>query len=279
MHFVFTKAARFIAPFLFRKGEIFSLKTGELAGIKIRVNDPRESMQFRLHGPTWEQDHFEFIRRLFDGGVIPGSRAVICDIGAHIGIYSSWLDRLYRGDCVIHAFEPLPEAMERLKDGLKLNDIRSVSAVQAALAGKTGEVEFFLGCHHSSSTIVKQSGAASFKVNSIALDDYFLGADPKPLPHFMKIDIEGGGIFAMAGMLEVARRCSPVIMMDSHNPDEDRAIGQFLRQLDWQAYRLDTRQWVVNHDAASPDPQGVWGTMLLCSREKAERVRGVLAKR
>ena len=277
MNRTLSRVGRIVAPLFFKSGQIFSLEKGELAHIKVRVQDPKEAMYFRIHGPTWEQDHFDFIKRLRKGGLIPDSDAVICDVGANIGLYSFWFDYFYKGHCVVHAFEPLPEAVERLRDGLKINGIEAVRVVAAAVADKTAEVEFFQGRHHSSGTIVQKAGVDSFKVKSISIDDYFLGAEPKPLPHFMKIDIEGGGVFALKGMLEVVRRSQPVILMDSHNLDEDRAIGEFLKQLDWQAYRLNTSTWVADKDATSPDSKGVWGTLLLCSNEAAEKVRRILA--
>lgn len=273
MNVFLEKAARFVAPLIIKKGQIDRVAKGALAGIKIRVHDPKESMVFRLYAPTWEQDHFELISRLKAGGLLPSSGAILCDIGANIGIYSCWLNRLFQGDCTIHAFEPLPDALERLHDVLKLNEVKGVSIVEKAVADKIGEVTFFQGAHHSSGSIVNKSGTGSLTVKTTTLDDYFLGDDPKPLPHFMKIDIEGGGVFALPGMMEVVRRASPLILMDSHSPDEDRAIGEFLKQLNWQAYRVDTCKWVTDQNATSPDPDGVWGTMLLCSNEMVERVK------
>lgn len=276
MSVLINKLARFAAPLIIKKGQIENIKKGEFSGIKMRVHDPKEAMMFRLCAATWEQDHFKFIRRLKTSELLPKTDAVMCDIGANIGLYSYWLSSLFQGNCRIHAFEPLPEAIERLHDLLRLNEVKNVSVIEKALADKTGEVTFFRGRHHSSGSIVNDSGADSFSVETTSLDDYFLGSEPKTLPHFMKVDIEGGGVFALPGMMEVVRQASPLILIDSHNPEEDRAIGEFLKQLEWHAYRLNTGKFVTDLNKTHPSPNGVWGTMLLCSGKIVESVRSTV---
>jgi FkbM family methyltransferase len=271
------KFLKFIAPIILKKGNIEYFSKGHLSGLKTRIVDTKESMMFRLIAPTWEKDHFDFIMLLISGRLIPEKGPVICDIGANVGTYTCWFNKTFNGDCTIHSFEPLPEAVDRLKDAIELNEVKSAKVIEKAVANENGKVTFYLGQHHSSGSITKDTNHSSIIVKTQKLDDYFFSSEEMPLPNFMKIDIEGGAVHALPGMLDVAKKASPLILIDSHNPDEDRAICNFLDELSWSAFRLDTHTWVENINTTHPDPEGVWGTMLLCNNELVEDVKKVVS--
>jgi FkbM family methyltransferase len=257
---------------------VYRHKRGALRGLSFRISRINDiSLEF-VSG-KWEGNHFEFISRLRDSGIIPKERAVICDIGANVGLYSAWFDRLYAGNCLTYAFEPSPAVVPLLSETLELNHVHSVTIVRQAVADKRGTITFFTGTHHSTGSIfpVPQNRTGSIVVETISLDEFFFNGLPRPLPHFIKIDIEGAGTLAFPGGNRVFREAEPIVLMDCHSTDEDAAVGRFLKQNGWSAFRLNTGKWVENLDATAPVENGVWGTMALCPPGKISRMDRCLA--
>ncbi|MGH9172983.1 MAG: hypothetical protein ACRD1H_01430, partial [Vicinamibacterales bacterium] len=60
--------------------------------------------------------------------------------------------------------------------------------------------------------------------------------------------------------------------IESHTPDEDRAISRLITAHDYCAYRFTNRRIVTHPSETHPDPEGVWGTLLLYPREQRGRV-------
>ncbi|MDB9489685.1 hypothetical protein PN478_03980 [Dolichospermum circinale CS-534/05] len=52
-------------------------------------------------------------------------------------------------------------------------------------------------------------------------------------------------------------------MVESHIPDEDKAISDLVVRHNYQAYRLNNRKWVTEIHDTFPNPEGIWGTLLL----------------
>jgi hypothetical protein len=87
------------------------------------------------------------------------------------------------------------------------------------------------------------------------------------------MDIEGGGTKALPGAWRVLAESRPYLLVESHTPDEDKAISNVLTELDFRAYRLGDRRWVAHLDQTHPDPEGVWGTLLVVPAEKQREIQ------
>ncbi len=64
---------------------------------------------------------------------------LVLDVGANIGIYSVYVS-LQNQSCMVYAFEPVSEAVDRLKKNLEANNIRNVRIINEAVWGKSGEI-------------------------------------------------------------------------------------------------------------------------------------------
>ena len=62
----------------------------------------------------------------------------------------------------------------------------------------------------------------------------------------------------------------------SHSCEEDAAIGVFARSERFDAYRVSDARWVFQTAATYPNPNGIWGTLLLVPRERTAEVRRLL---
>jgi FkbM family methyltransferase len=86
----------------------------------------------------------------------------------------------------VFAFEPSPANVAHLRRHLDMNRISNVTVVEAAVCDRAGTALF-----HSAGYIGQLSSDGD-AVATIRLDDY-------PLPHFIKMDVEGAEGAAMRG--------------------------------------------------------------------------------
>ena len=119
--------------------------------------------------------------------------------------------------------------------------------------------------------------AEKIAVPTVTLDDFIYGAAAHRPPDFIKMDIEGGGTFALPGCAHCLQEQRPLLLIESHTPGEDRAISQVLLTFNYQAFRLNDWRWVLQRAETHPHPQGVWGTLLVCPIERRDAVAEVIA--
>jgi FkbM family methyltransferase len=216
---------------------------------------------------------------------------VACDLGANVGYYTLWMARLADElEGHVYAFEPEPANVSQIRKNLELNDLLNrVEVVQSVVADRTGTVEFLRGESMASGSLVLEWARGSrtdtcqiesVHVASTTLDDFFFNSvAPRSGPDFLKIDIEGAGRTALAEMTRCFARSRPVVLGESHSPDEDRAFGEMSRRHGYQAFRFNNWSWVSNLSATYPSADGVWGTLLLVPGELANQVIPLLPRR
>lgn len=108
------------------------------------------------------------------------------------------------------------------------------------------------------------------RVLTTTLNDYVNSPQARSGPDFIKMDIEGGGSYALRGSDRCIAEKRPLFLIESHTPDEDRAISDLILRYPYDAYRLTNHRWVNAPDQTYPDPDGVWGTLLLWPAEKRD---------
>jgi FkbM family methyltransferase len=270
--------ARRLLALIYREGSVYTVPFGRLRGARLQY-DP--TVNFHAMLGLWETESFELLARIFDASVLPRENPVICDVGANLGLYTLFFARQQPAGKV-YAFEPAP-VVKRLHTHLALNGVANVVVVEQACSDRIGEVEFYIGHHHHASSLDarwaqgNRESVQTIRALTTTLDDYFYGQVPRSGPDFVKMDIEGGGVWALRGCDRCIQERHPVFLIESHTPDEDRAISDLVLRHDYRAFRLDDQRWVSAPDQTHPDPNGVWGTLLLWPAEKlnvAERVLG-----
>jgi len=268
--------ARKVLARYYRDGRVYRVPFGPIRGARLRY---ARGVDFHTMLGLRELRNFRFLLRVVQAGSLLQPKSVACDVGANIGTYSLWFSR----QCgQVYAFEAAPDSVTRLRDTLALNDVRNAEVIAAACIDRTGPVDFFVGSdHHSASLSSDWAGGgraapSRFVVDGITLDGFFYGAQSRTGPTFIKMDIEGGGVLALKGCRLCCQRARPFFLIESHTPDEDRAIGEVLVGHAYHAYRIDTQRWVRFRDRVHPDPEGVWGTMFLCPAEFCERLQRLL---
>ncbi|HEX6181589.1 MAG TPA: FkbM family methyltransferase, partial [Chitinophagaceae bacterium] len=233
---------------------------GKNKGLKLRYSrDLNLDMIFGLHEPNT----FE----VFDIFIKPGM--VVADIGANVGYFSKFLSKKVGGKGEVHAFEPIPLTFDKLTDTVNMNNLNNLTLVNKAVSDSNSDVTMYLSHTHYMASLDRnwatdKGGATS--VPATTLDSYFesLGR----YPDFIKMDIEGGGVFALKGMKNCIIKNEPVLLLESHTPAEDFAIGQALSLAPYDVYRVGSSEPVKYLDRNFQDINGIYGTVIGIPKSK-----------
>jgi FkbM family methyltransferase len=261
----------------YRPGRYYRIPFGQLAGIKIWYD---RSINYHAILGLWERSSFKTLEKVLVQLTSDRKSVQFFDIGANIGLYSLYVGRFSKKTKVV-AFEPVKETVKRLKDNLTENGIQDIKILENAVSNKDGEVNFYLGHHHKSSLYkewTSDRGATQvneIKVNAVKLDT-FVKQNAESVPDFIKIDVEGAGGKVLEGGINTFKTSRPIILIESHLSEEDRAIIDMMKECDYETFRINDQKWVKNPESDYHDPEGVWGTMLLFPREKVPEFNKVL---
>ena len=111
---------------------------------------------------------------------------IVVDIGAHIGGYAVWADKL--GAKVI-AYEPLPSNYQLLLKNIKLNKSENIKSHNVAVSSKTGEITLHVEKRIGLSSIYP-SATETITVPSIGLHEIFTSNKFRKIS-LLKMDVEG----------------------------------------------------------------------------------------
>ena len=270
--------ARRLLALYYKEGRFYRILLGPLRGHRLYYD---RSINFHAVLGLWDLEGFETLYKVLVKGKLLKKDMVIADVGGNIGIVSLWLSELMKGKGKIYAFEPMPQTMDLLKKNIFINRVTNIEPVELVCADSVGELEFFVGHHHHTSSLLESwaSGeshkAEKITVKSTTLDVFFLGEGRRG-PDLIKMDIEGGGIYALKGCDSCMEKYHPLVWIESHTPEEDRAISNLVMNHGYSAYRQNTKAWVTDPSSVHPNPAGIWGTMLLCPPELVAQVKSVL---
>jgi FkbM family methyltransferase len=239
---------------------------GKNRGLKLRYSPELNlDMVFGFHEPNT----FEVFNIFIKEGM------VVADIGANVGYFSKFLGRKVGETGSVHAFEPIPGTFNMLKDTIAINKIRNVTLVNKAVSSSNGVVTMYLSNTHYMASLdvnwATTEGGAT-EVPTITLDSYFEALGK--YPDFIKMDIEGGGTFALKGMQNCIRNNEPVLLLESHTPAEDKAIGEALSLIPYDVYRVGSTIPVEHLDRDYKDPHGIYDTVIGIPKSKRAMFTG-----
>jgi FkbM family methyltransferase len=223
----------------------------------------------------WEKGSQDVLSKLFERFHLNEPNKVVADVGANMGFYSIFFSKNLDPTSRIFAFEPSASILPVLRKNVNINHLENVQVFDLACSDHTGTVEFYISENHHASSLLEEwstNATAGTKtvVPAITLDEFFEKYNENRFPDLIKMDIEGGGIYALKGCVQCITRKRPFILFESHNPGEDKAVGDLLLQYNYEAFRVSDNKWVLYKDRNYTDPDGVWGTMLLMPAERKE---------
>jgi len=210
---------------------------GELAGINF-ILDLQTEKDYWLG--TYEQDLQQAIREFVE----PGS--VVYDIGANIGYITILLEDAVGINGQVYAFEALPMNLQRLRENLRINKVdKRVIVIPAAVADRSGFLPFLVGPSNGMGKLEGSAGRVliednkSIEVPSFSLDDFVYEENHTP-PNVIKIDIEGGEVMAIKGMVRLLTEIKPVILMELHGTESAKITWDMLSSLGYVICRMQS---------------------------------------
>lgn len=233
---------------------------GKNKGFKYRYNDNYNiDMMMGLHEPNT----FEVFSLFIKQGMI------VADVGANFGYFTRFLSKLVGSKGKVFAFEPIEQTHKLLLDTIALNSLKNVYPVFAAANEVNGVIKMYLShTHYMASLDVDWAGqkGGETEVDSITLDSFF--EEKGYYPDFIKMDIEGGGVSALKGMVNCITKHEPVLFLESHTGNEDLAIGQALSLIEYDVFRVGSDVEVKHLDRDYHDTYGIYGTVIAIPKSK-----------
>ena len=174
---------------------------------------------------------------------------VFLDVGANQGELTLVAARRAPEGSVI-AFEPVPTWFELLGENVRLNGLRNVRLVNAAVADIEGTHEMFApaddhggGGHNEGLSTFGRAGELDRPVGVVPTVtlDRFAEREAIDRVDVIKIDVEGAEGLVLSGARELLARCRPVLVLE-WNPGALAAVSgppeQLLRELSALGYRI-----------------------------------------
>jgi FkbM family methyltransferase len=146
--------------------------------------------------------------------------SICLDIGANLGVMALALSALVPHGRVF-AFEALPQIFNYLQQNVTGNGASNISPLNLAVYDKSGlltvdYVAEFAGGSHTSETGIHDPRAQRTEVPCIRLDDWFSQQKLSRLD-FVKMDIEGAEVRALAGAAQVLRQYKPHLIIECNS--------------------------------------------------------------
>jgi len=162
---------------------------------------------------------------------------VVFDIGTHIGSFSIYAAKqAFQGK--VFSFEPLPENYEIFMENIKLNKVKNIIPLKAAVSSKNGKDKLFLfeGLHTGSSSLYTRNTKKYVQINTVTLEKIIKKNKIKRI-NFMKIDCEGAEYDILFNLPKNILKIIDKISMEYHdkiNEHNHKELVSFFKENGWK---------------------------------------------
>ncbi len=171
---------------------------------------------------------------------------VAYDVGAHAGFFTLLFASRAGSSGKVISFEPNPENYGRLLSNIRINHLKNVEAINAAVSDQAGTQSFqleedgttFQGHLISPDQGTDRSSSLVIDIKTITLDNLVF-ENNYPAPDILKIDVEGNETRVLAGMKRILEEQRPAILCETHSPALHREVREILVK---HSYRSEERR-------------------------------------
>lgn len=135
------------------------------------------------------------------------------DIGAAYGYFTLAMAARVGETGRVVAFEPAPETAAALTRTLRLNRVKHVEQVQAALTAGSGENRLLVPANP---TMARLSPRGGVSVATLRLDDWMAGPSAPERLDLIKIDVEGAELEVLEGGCRSLEKHRPTVLCELH---------------------------------------------------------------
>ena len=187
----------------------------DIDGVRvIFVTEDRQSKWFFHHRYRQGQWHEPPVTRLLLSH-LAGSRA-FADVGAHLGYFGCIAGAIDR-DRQVFLFEMNHNLAPIIRRNLDANGITRGEVINHPVSDRKKTVSYDRDATRSGLSMAPDagvSGAPLHQIETITLDDYFLGREV--VPDVIKIDVQGAELEALKGAERLLREHHPVLFLEIH---------------------------------------------------------------
>lgn len=223
-------------------------------GVRMRV-DLGDRVQRLMAYRMYERRELDLVRALLR----PGDTFVDC--GAHVGYYTLHAARAVGTQGQVHAFEPAPANVARLRENVALNGARNLIVHEAAVSAASGRTVFQLVDEQGetgwgSLMLAPGEKTRAHEVDVVALDDVL---DQMQRVALMKLDVQGSELDALRGAARLLDRDKPHVLCEvveawwgPSQTTTTKDLFAFMASHGYRAYGLPLRGEPVAIDAVDP---------------------------
>jgi len=187
----------------------------------------------------------------------------VYDIGAYIGILTSFFSKSVGNTGRVIAFEPNIDNCLEIKKSIELNDLHNVDVLNTGIADTTGNTT--LAIRHNRTATASMDPEIQTQILSehhsrllqVSVDtmDHCIAANKLPHPDFIKMDIEGMEYNALKGSDQTIRQYSPEMYIEIHGVDKNlkaaniKKIVQFLQSRGYEVFHIESKSIITIENA------------------------------
>lgn len=209
------------------KGQDAVILRGAGQGLNLNVAGSHSAFILGNHEPE--------VQDLLAKALKPGM--TFYDVGANIGFFAVIAARLVGPSGHVVCFEPLPENARQIEYNARLNGFSNIAVRCEALGGSNRTDTFNTSAEPTwgmLSTVGKTPGQPSGRIAvTVRTLDSLFSEGVIPRPDFIKMDIEGAEIEALAGGSACVREHLPIFVIEMHR--NNAAVIESLNRLGYVA--------------------------------------------
>jgi len=172
---------------------------------------------------------------------------IVYDLGANTGIYTVLACRAVGQSGRVFSFEPATSNLFYLHENIRANRFLNCEVIPMAVSNTEGTVGFdFTG----ESCLGKISADGLLRVPSTSLDAFCRGG--KPMPHLLKIDVEGAEYDVLSGAARVLLEARPTIFLATHGEKVHMHCRDMLQQLGYTLQYISPAEVIARSTHSGP---------------------------
>jgi FkbM family methyltransferase len=175
----------------------------------------------------------------------PGS--MFWDVGAHIGLHTLFASRCVGPRGHVHAFEPAPANVSRLRRGVALNHATNITIHEMALSDEAGTAVLYHPASNMMRTLIQ--GPQPTRGEPVRCETADRMAERLGRPDLIKIDVEGAEKRVLEGGSDLLSRIPPILIVEYLTHEAVAEAKAAFPQ--YRFAQLDPLNWLMTPGAAA----------------------------
>lgn len=209
------------------------------------------TVDLRFERRYWLGEWDRAVQEFLVNRLLPGMS--FWDIGAHAGFFTILASRLVGELGTVHAFEPVPSAIERLQKAIALNQLTNITVHPSAVGAHNGQLAIYEMRSSSLSSRVPESPRQMVRCHTVQCESLADLVVMYGHPDIIKMDIEGQELEVLKANTRLLREGRPILIVEFLTANSFDEAHQTLG-LDYAFERLDDVNWVLTPIFANNAP-------------------------